>query len=265
MARSAAALSLLFDVLSEPDEMTLGKAFKLNLPPSRHDSLRAYRVLVLDSHPGIPTSASVLAAIDGLAVQLDRSSAKVRRQSPLLPDPSEASRLYMRLLMSSLSSTIPVEAYEALRGAAGRLDDADLSLAAERTRGLTMSHRDWLMADLARAKLRQAWREFFTEFDVVISPVLPTPAFVHDQSPDQWCRSVDIDGSPANYTDQLVWAGMATTPGLPATALPIAHSEEGLPIGVQAIGPMFEDRTTLRFAELLETEIGGFAPPHLEV
>lgn len=38
------------------------------------------------------------------------------------------------------------------------------------------------------------------------------------------------------------------------------RSPEGLPVGVQLIGPMFEDRTVLRLAELLEQEIGGFRP-----
>jgi amidase len=62
----------------------------------------------------------------------------------------------------------------------------------------------------------------------------------------------------------LALAGVATLPGLPATALPIGTSHDGLPIGVQAIGPMFEDRTTIRFAELVEHEFGGFTPPPLE-
>jgi amidase len=30
---------------------------------------------------------------------------------------------------------------------------------------------------------------------------------------------------------------------------------------VQAIGPMYGDRTTIRFAELVERELGGFTPP----
>jgi amidase len=34
-----------------------------------------------------------------------------------------------------------------------------------------------------------------------------------------------------------------------------------LPIGVQLIGPMFEDRTPIRFAALLEREFRGFEPP----
>jgi amidase len=36
-----------------------------------------------------------------------------------------------------------------------------------------------------------------------------------------------------------------------------------LPIGVQLIGPAYEDRTPIRFAELLEREFGGFVPPPL--
>jgi amidase len=76
-------------------------------------------------------------------------------------------------------------------------------------------------------------------------------------------RRIDIDGTDHDYLDQIALAGVATLPGLPATALPVGTSEEGLPIGVQAIGPMFGDRTTIRFAELAEREFGGFTPPPL--
>ena len=54
---------------------------------------------------------------------------------------------------------------------------------------------------------------------------------------------------------------MATVLGLPATVAPIGHSEQGLPIGVQIIGPYLEDRTTIEFARLIEGEFGGFVPP----
>ena len=49
--------------------------------------------------------------------------------------------------------------------------------------------------------------------------------------------------------------------GQPATALPVGRSKEGLPIGVQAIGPYLEDLTPIRFATLLAREIGGFTKP----
>jgi amidase len=58
--------------------------------------------------------------------------------------------------------------------------------------------------------------------------------------------------------------GLATAPGLPATVVPIGKSDDGLPIGAQLIGPLLEDHTPLRFAELLELEFGGFEKPHLQ-
>jgi len=90
---------------------------------------------------------------------------------------------------------------------------------------------------------------------------MPTTAFPHDHEPNQAARHIDIDGKPYPYRDQGVWPSVATVAGLPATAAPIARSEAGLPIGVQIIGPFLEDLSTIRFAELMEREFGGFTPP----
>jgi amidase len=111
-----------------------------------------------------------------------------------------------------------------------------------------------------RRGLAARWRALFQEIDVVACPVLPTVAFSHDHSP-QRARKLDVDGVPQRYNDQVVWAGLATLTGQPATAVPIARSPEGLPIGVQIIGPYLEDRTTIAFAELIERSFGGFVPP----
>ena len=59
----------------------------------------------------------------------------------------------------------------------------------------------------------------------------------------------------------MSWPGIATLPGLPSTAIPTGFSPEGLPVGVQIVGPWREDRTTLKLAELIEREFGGFKPP----
>ena len=78
---------------------------------------------------------------------------------------------------------------------------------------------------------------------------------------DQETRRIDIDGKDYVYPDQLAWPGIATLPGLPATAIPLGLSPEGLPVGVQIVGPWLEDRTPLKLAELIEREFGGFVPP----
>ena len=46
-----------------------------------------------------------------------------------------------------------------------------------------------------------------------------------------------------------------------STAFPAGRSREGLPIGLQAIGPYLEDRTPVHFAHLLARELGGFTKP----
>jgi amidase len=46
--------------------------------------------------------------------------------------------------------------------------------------------------------------------------------------------------------------------------VPTGRFIDGLPMGVQVIGPYMEDRTPLRFAQLVERELGGFKAPTLK-
>ncbi|MBI5132422.1 MAG: amidase [Rhodopseudomonas palustris] len=261
MARSAADLALLLEVMAGPDPSFDGIGYKLALPAPRHSALKDFRVLLLDSHPLLPTGASVRGAIETLASGLIKAGVSVTRQSPLLPDLAETSRVYMRMLLSFLAASFAPEIYAGAQAAAAQLAPSDDSLAAERLRGIVLSHRDWLIADGRRIGLRAQWSELFKSFDAVICPLMPTPAYPHDHHEPQEERRILIDGRPHPYVDQLVWPGIATLPGLPATALPIAMSDDGLPIGVQIVGPWLEDYTPLKLAELIEREFGGFTPP----
>jgi amidase len=261
MARCAADLSLLLDVIAGPDPLEAGKAYSLALPPARHTALKDFRVLLIDTDSVMPTDEVVRGTLEGLATNLAKAGVKIDRNSPLLPDFAASSRLYMRMLMSFLAASFAPEAYAGALAAAAALPAEDTSLAAERLRGIALGHRDWLMADGGRARLRAQWRELFRTYDAVICPIMPTPAFPHDHSPDQETLRIKIDGKDYVYPDQLSWPGIATLPGLPATAIPTGFSPDGLPVGVQIVGPWLEDRTPLRLAELIEREFGGFKPP----
>jgi amidase len=259
MARSAGDLALALDVVAGPDDQE-GLAYKLALPPPRHTDLRDFRVLVLDQHPLLPTAGIVRAALDEMADRFAKGGTKVARTSPLLPDLALSGRVYTQLLMAFLGADLPDEVYARLRSAAATLQPEAEGLGPTRLRGAMMSHREWIKADRIRAGIADRWRRLFREFDVVLCPVMPTPAFVHDHS-DIFTRRVTVEGKEIPYADQAMWISLATLPGLPATVMPIGRSDEGLPIGMQIIGPYLEDRTTIAFAELVEREFGGFAAP----
>jgi amidase len=148
-----------------------------------------------------------------------------------------------------------------MAAAAKALPPADNSLAAVSLRAFSLSRRDWTWAVRHQNGLQQRCRELFKAVDVVLCPPMPTVALPHDHSSDLEARRLDIDGKEVRYRDQIVWASLATVAGLPATVAPIGHSPEGLPVGVQIVGPYLEDRTTIAFAGLIEREFGGFAPP----
>ncbi|MFD8483018.1 amidase [Kitasatospora sp. NPDC059673] len=261
MARTARDLSLLLDVMAGPDPLTHGVAYRLALPPARHEWLRDFRALIVEEHPFIPTGSAVRAGLTRVADALAAGGARVERHSPLLPDLAEAAVIYKQFLFSGATAHFPVEARAQLQARAAELAADDQSLDAARLRGMVLSHSDWVALNMRRELHRHGWRQLFAEYDAVVCPITPTPAFPHDHHQNPLERLLDIDGVEYPYFDQLVWAGVATMPGLPATAVPTGPSPEGLPVGVQIIGPMYEDRTPLRLAELLEREIGGFVAP----
>jgi amidase len=260
MARSAADLALELEVLAGPDELMEGVGYKLALPRPRHDKLAEYRVLVIDTNPLCPTAASVTAALNGLAERLGKLGVQVVRESPKLPDLALTTRLYREMLAAFFSADLSPEERERVEAAARALSSDDQSLAAAQLRGLTMSHAEWGQKNRVRSGLRARWQALFQEVDILLCPVMPTPAFPHDHSP-QRTRQLDVDGKKIPYNDQLAWMGIATLTGLPATAAPNDRSDSGLPIGVQIIGGYLEDRTTIAFAGLLEREFGGFIAP----
>jgi len=262
MARTATDLALALDVAAGPDEASAGVGYRLAMPPARHNNLKSFRVLVIDTHPLVPTDSAVRTAIGRLSERLVKMSVKVAHASALLPNLVDSARLYMRLLASAKSSNLPSDRYAETQRSAATLAADDHALEAARTRGTVMSHRDWIAADVARMRHQQQWSLFFREWDIVIYPSASVPAFPHDHSLPIEARHLEIDGKAYPFYDAcFVWADPASTCGLPATAAPIDFSPTGLPIGVQILGPYLEDRTTIAFAALLEREFGGFVPP----
>ena len=260
MARSAADLALELRAVAGPDELTDGIGYRLALPPPRHDTLAAFRVLVIDRHPLCPTAESVRSALDGLADRLATLGCGVTRSHSNMPDLARTTRNYVELLAAFFTADLSPEERVRTEAEAASLSPDNQSLSAAYLRGVTMTHAAWLRTSGNRDGLRARWQALFRDVDVILCPPMPTPAFPHDHTPHE-TRELDIDAKKVPYDDQVVWCAIATLCGLPATVAPIGHSERGLPIGVQIIGGYLDDQTTIAFAGLIERAFGGFAPP----
>lgn len=262
MARSAGDLRIALDVIAGPDEENAGVGYRLALPPPRHDGLSGFRVLIIDRHPLGPTAQPIREAMAALAERLARAGVRVSHDRALWPDLARTTRLQARLLSAYWGAGLPLGAYRRLYREADAFAPQDHSLAAERARGAVLSFREWRGAEAERAELQQSWRALFREIDVAICPAAPTTAFPHDHALPLEARRVRIDGRLYSYLDaHTAWAAPATIAALPATVAPIDHDADGLPIGVQIIGPHLEDLTPIAFASLLERAFGGFTPP----
>jgi amidase len=110
--------------------------------------------------------------------------------------------------------------------------------------------------------MRHRWQQFFERWDVVLAPVAPTVAPLHDHHHPMTDRAIDVAGTARPYTDLMSWMGLFGLVWLPATAVPIGQHSSGLPIGCQVVGPFLEDLTCLGAAEVVESLPGhGFQRP----
>jgi amidase len=206
----------------------------------------------------LPVDEEIIEAQDRTASDLARVGLKVEIAQPEgFGDFCHFYELYELILSAITSASVPTLTrylhalvYWLLRG--------DFYTA--RARGLLANASDYIAWFAQRERYRAAYRAFFSQWDILLTPVNIVNAFPHTDLPF-YRRRLDVNEQKVRYLLQNVYPGFATLCGLPAVAFPAGVTRAGLPIGLQAIGPYLEDRTALRFVMLLAQEFGGFRRP----
>jgi amidase len=110
----------------------------------------------------------------------------------------------------------------------------------------------WLGRDAVREKILLQMRNY----PVLICPTAAIAAFRHGE------REWQVDGKPVKYLDAWSYCEWFNLLGFPAVVVPVGHSAEGLPIGVQIVGRPWDEEIILAVAAHLEAERGPWhAPP----
>jgi aspartyl-tRNA(Asn)/glutamyl-tRNA(Gln) amidotransferase subunit A len=97
----------------------------------------------------------------------------------------------------------------------------------------------------ARAVLSEDFRRAFEEVDVIVCPSIPTPAFAIGEKTED----------PLTMYLSDIFTVPASLAGLPAISVPSGFSSEGLPLGLQILGPRFGEENVFAAAGGFEREI----------
>jgi aspartyl-tRNA(Asn)/glutamyl-tRNA(Gln) amidotransferase subunit A len=97
----------------------------------------------------------------------------------------------------------------------------------------------------ARAVLSEDFRKAFEEVDVIVCPSIPTPAFAIGEKTED----------PLTMYLSDIFTVPASLAGLPAISVPSGYSSEGLPLGLQVLGPRLREDLVFAAAGGFEREI----------
>ncbi len=129
-----------------------------------------------------------------------------------------------------------------------RPDDLGPNIHANYQEGLGYSAVDVARAMKLQTEMYRRWQRFFGEHDLILSPAITT-------SPRDWTElyPAEIDGKPTRtYFHWLSLAYYPTLAGHPALSLPVGRDRNGMPFGLQIVGPRGGDALVLATAAALE-------------
>lgn len=223
-------LSVAGPIATGPDDLDVLLRVLADHPldaPRRRD-LAGVRVALMAEHPSAPVGADVAAALDATVARFEERGAEIE-EAPSFPDLESMGSVYLRMLATIMTARMPnpeIEPVDVLTWF-GLLDE--------------------------HARIRRRFEAFMADGrDVVLMPVFSRTAFPVDDL-DVMSRTLDVDGTTIPAVTQLAWAAPATMTGMPSVAFPAGAGGDGLPIGLQSMGPRFSDRILLDIARLLTT------------
>ncbi|MEU0097261.1 amidase family protein [Streptomyces sp. NPDC006267] len=250
LARHPRDLDLLLDALTTPSPGE-NSPWLVKLPMARC-AVGQLRVAVWAEDTSCPVDRETAHALATVEKALASAGTNVRHTTGPVGF-TDSLRLFERLLHATTTAATDDKAGAAELAAARDLHEDDASPRATFLRHRTQTHRAWLRTNEERLRLRETWHRFFAdaEHDVLMIPAAPTAAIPAGS------RVLTVDGSERSFFDQTGWANLTSHVGLPSLVVPVARNVDGLPIGVQLVGPAYSDRTLLALAEHLASLLGG--------
>jgi len=125
--------------------------------------------------------------------------------------------------------------------------------------GMKLTGADVGRAERLRTELFHRLRDFFTRFDFLVCPVVQVQPFdVKSEYP------MEVDGrAMGSYLEWMRSCSRISATSLPALSVPAGFTADGLPVGLQIVGPYLGDFGVLQLGHAFERATGFIAkrPP----
>ncbi|MSQ72906.1 MAG: amidase [Betaproteobacteria bacterium] len=256
LARSVQDLELALRLIAGPDGIEIDIP-PVPLEPAAPRPLRGARIAWMEDFAGLPLTRETRASLRKLAADLQGAGCIVEQRSPPDFDLEEVWETWGEILLAERASTAPERA-------AQRVADLNASEQSPEAifrgfaRGAHASIVDYARSLSRRDALIAAFERFIGGWDALLCPVSLGPAVAHIP----FGTPIAIDGRDVPYF--IAGTGL-TSPfnltGSPVVVLPLARSDDGLPIGVQLVGRRWGEIPLLALAESVAQLIGPYVPP----
>ena len=259
MTRHAADLDLLLPILAGPRNIAVAAQ---PLRPPRKVSPGGLRVAVWLDETFAPVDKAVSDGVRHAAHLLAAEGAFVDEAARPSFRFEEAYEVFALLNHWIVGYGLPAKVRDKIASQGSRFALGDLSHRALQAHGIRMTPGLYQTVNARRLRMMRQFAAFFGRYDVILCPPAPVVSLPHDHEPNIMARSLHVNGEQLPYLNFLHWAALAAVGQLPATVAPVGFAPDGMPRGVQIIGPLLEDRTPIAVSTMLEKLQNGYkAPP----
>lgn len=244
MTRTVEDSALMLSVIAEPDARDWyglpygGEDYRDGLK----DGVKGLKIAYSPGLGYITADPEIARLVEAAVKVFEELGAIVEQVDPGFEDPMPVFRTIWWAGATYLLGELPSEKKALL--------DPGLASVVESGQKLTM--RDFMDANQKRAALGAHMRQFMENYDLLMTPTLPIPAFEAgvlsptDDEHGKWTNWTPFS-FPFNLTQQ------------PAASCPCGFTRAGLPAGLHIVGRMFDDATVLRASWAYEQTQNWFA------
>lgn len=237
MTWTVADAALMMDVLTTPDarDATLPRSDAAFREAIQGDDLAGWRIAFSADLGYVDVAPEIAEAVATAAGVFEEVGAIVEACDPGFDDPLES---FNRLFYGGAAN--------ALRDiAADQREQMDPNLVAVAQWGAGLSMLDYLEAANERAALTERLSLFHRQWDLLVTPTLPIPAFgAGREVPEGWPHLRWPTWTPFTYPFNMT--------GQPAVSVPCGFTNGSLPIGLQIVGARHDDTRVLRAAHFYQ-------------